>query len=271
MIKVDKQGESGPLLILLPGWAASSQIFSNFEVWAQAYRMRIWRVDYSAAEFDALYQKHPVALQACVEAILAEVQEPAIWVGWSLGGLIALKAAALQPQRTQALFMLAATPQFVAGEDWPHAMSEEMFNAFEQDLIAQPAQLLKRFRHLQVKGSVAARTLIPLLEEKASDASVEQLQQQLNWLRQSAWAEWERLKDRVFFVLGGKDLLVPSLPWYGAMREHFTPFDAQLSLFPDAAHLPFLSDAEAFFTDLEKRLALHGLEKISDSDPQQEF
>jgi hypothetical protein len=62
---------------------------------------------------------------------IAAATPPAVWCGWSLGGLFALHAAATPPGG--ALAMIAATPRFVWSDDWPHAVEPAVFEQFGRE------------------------------------------------------------------------------------------------------------------------------------------
>ena len=61
---------------------------------------------------------------------LAE-HEDTHWVGWSMGGLVALSA--LQDGlRPRSLTLLASQPCMVEHEDWPHAIGASAFEDFRR-------------------------------------------------------------------------------------------------------------------------------------------
>ncbi|HET6397197.1 MAG TPA: alpha/beta fold hydrolase, partial [Pseudoxanthomonas sp.] len=93
----------------------------------------------------------------------------AVWLGWSLGGLFALRAAVALPS-VRGLAMVAATPRFVRAPDWPHAVEPEVFARFGEDLAADYAGTLDRFIALDTLGSehgrAELRTLRALLHAR---------------------------------------------------------------------------------------------------------
>ena len=113
----------GPALVLIHGWALHGGVFAPLVDRLSAH-LQLHLVDlpgHGASRDDTT----PLRLPHVVNAIAAATP-PAVWCGWSLGGLFALHAAATLPQ-VRALAMIAATPRFVRGEDWPHAVEPAVF------------------------------------------------------------------------------------------------------------------------------------------------
>ncbi len=92
------------------------------------------------------------------------------WLGgWSLGGMLAAELAARRGDHCCGLVTLASNACLVARDDWPSAMSAELFDTFlqgcEQD---SPQATLKRFSLLCTQGAVEEpRALARLLSAGA--------------------------------------------------------------------------------------------------------
>ena len=113
----------GPPLVLLHGWAMHSGVFQPL-VDALAAHFECWLVDLPGhGRSDAFL---PLERESVTEALLAQVPN-AFWLGWSLGGLIALEAALRAPQRVRGLIEIASSPRFVRGPDWPFAVDAAVF------------------------------------------------------------------------------------------------------------------------------------------------
>ncbi|QAU24490.1 pimeloyl-[acyl-carrier protein] methyl ester esterase [Dyella sp. M7H15-1] len=142
---------SGPMpLVMIHGWAMHGGIFAPL-VEALRERCTIYLVDLPGHG----YSRHcglPLDPSPCARAI-ADATPPAVWMGWSLGGLVALNAALELPQHVRALAMLCATPRFVVAEDWPHGRDASLVQQLAADLETDYHATIERFLALEVMGS----------------------------------------------------------------------------------------------------------------------
>lgn len=144
----------GPPLVLLHGWAMHGGVFVPLvERLRSRYRLHVVDLPGHGRSRDS---KVPLTPEACAEAIASQVPR-APWCGWSLGGLIALHAAATRPDAVPGLTMLCASPRFVRGDDWPYGMSAEVFRDFASGLRNDYRGTLDRFIALEAFGSDDAR------------------------------------------------------------------------------------------------------------------
>ncbi len=181
-------------------------------------------------------------LDAWADACLALAPHRAVWLGWSLGGLVALAAALRAPERVAGLILMTATPRFVRASDWPAAMAAETLDQFHAGLLAEPAATLDRFLALQVRGSEAAReTLRALRRELATRPAPDQgaLALGLDLLRDGDLRRrLAELSCPSLWIFGSHDTLVPAAvgPAVAALLPR-----AQIEVIRGAAHAPFLS------------------------------
>ncbi|MBW8366764.1 MAG: pimeloyl-ACP methyl ester esterase BioH [Arenimonas sp.] len=151
----------GPALVLLHGWAMHSGIFAPL-VERLAADFTVHLIDLPGHGRSA-GAGLPLTLENAAAQVLAAVPERALWLGWSLGGLVALQAAATQPAQVRALVMLAAGPRFVSGHDWPQGMDASVFRDFAQALGNDYPGTLDRFLMLEAQGSDRVREELRLL------------------------------------------------------------------------------------------------------------
>jgi pimeloyl-[acyl-carrier protein] methyl ester esterase len=132
------------------------------------------------------------------------------WLGgWSLGGMLAAELAARRGERCCGLLTLASNACFVAREDWPHAMSGELFEAFLAGCQESPLQTLKRFSLLCAQGAVDdPRGLSRLLSAAAPSAALEPGLQVL--ARLDTRAALQAYRGPQFHLFAGADALVPA-------------------------------------------------------------
>ena len=113
-LQVDVIG-NGPPLVLLHGWAMHGGIFAPLvELLSARHSVHVVDLPGHGHNRDCGVS---LELEACTQAIL-DVVPDAPWCGWSLGGSIALHAAATQPQRVRALAMICATVPWAMKRSW---------------------------------------------------------------------------------------------------------------------------------------------------------
>lgn len=140
-LKVSSRGE-GPELVLLHGWAMHSGIWGGI-------------VDHLASDFRVNLVDLPghgvnshVPLSGDlneVAGLIASQLPPAIWMGWSLGGLITMAAALQQPCKVQRAIMVAATPCFSMQTGWEFGVSPAQQRAFAEGLESDFEGTLNQF------------------------------------------------------------------------------------------------------------------------------
>jgi pimeloyl-[acyl-carrier protein] methyl ester esterase len=231
---------SGSDLVLLHGWGMNAAVWEGLPS-VLAVGRRLWQIElpgHGESPFQLRHDSRKAWADACLEA----APERAVWLGWSLGGLIALEAALRAPEQIRALLLLTATPRFVRAADWPTAMDARVLAQFHDGLLADPARALDRFLALQVMGGEAARGSLRTLRREVAQRPAPHpaaLEMGLDLLRDSD------LRERIFA------LTCPTL-WLFGQRDTLVPpaaSDAIAALLPKtrqrvirgAAHAPFLS------------------------------
>lgn len=144
----------GPDLALIHGWAMHGGIFHDLAMDLSAH-CRVHLIDLPGHGASAAGDC-PFALPQLVEN-LQRLLPPSIWVGWSLGGLIAMQAAASAAPALRGLALIAASPRFVVGADWPQAVPLSVFEQFHHDLSADYTGTLERFLALEMHGDEHAQ------------------------------------------------------------------------------------------------------------------
>jgi pimeloyl-[acyl-carrier protein] methyl ester esterase len=194
----------------------------------------------------------PKTLAETARRVLEAAPAGAIWLGWSLGGLVALRAALDAPGKLRALVLANTTPCFVTAADWPHAMPPEQLAEFAAGLAGDYRETLQRFLSLQVRGDAAARASLRELREALfahGEPDTASLAAGLEALRSSDLrAELGSISLPTLVMAGGYDRLTPA----GASQALAQAIPgAQIRIFPTSAHAPFLSHAEGFTAALQ--------------------
>ncbi len=235
-------------LVLLHGWGMNAGVWDGLpEALTQRFEpIALDLPGHGGAPFSAEQWSLDRWAKACLkqaEARLADgAQSGAVWLGWSLGGLIALQAARLAPKRIGALVLMSATPRFVRAVDWQVAMPEGTLAQFHAGLLADPSGTLERFLALQVRGSDDARSLLRRLragmaERPAPDAAA--LERGLELLREEDLrGPLPDIRPPSLWLFGERDTLVPAA---AAARVALLMPEAEVRVLQGAAHAPLLS------------------------------
>jgi pimeloyl-[acyl-carrier protein] methyl ester esterase len=147
-LKITTRGQ-GPELVLLHGWAMHSGIWGGVvDLLTSEYRVNL--VDLPG---HGVNRHMPLSrdLNEVADMILSELP-PAVWIGWSLGGLVTLAAALQQPYKVHKTILVAATPCFSKQTDWDLGVSAEARQAFADGLETDFEETLKQF-YLQCFGA----------------------------------------------------------------------------------------------------------------------
>lgn len=234
----------GPDIVLLHGWAMHSGVWGPFaERLAEGHRVTLIDLPgFGQSDWRGESYELPVLAEQVCEC----APDSAVWLGWSLGALLALEVAKQQPQRVSALIGLAATPKFVRDDTWPAAMAPEMLSAFSDGLAVDAAVTLRRFLSLLVQGAENGREQLRFLRERVGKGPVahdQALASGLDILMQADQRSVLKAWDKpTLWLLGENDALIPS-----QSADVFASAQADISschVFPTAGHAPFLSHEE---------------------------
>src|SRR5690554_2471361 len=149
---------NGPDLVLLHGWAMHGGVFAPLvERLAGDYTLHLVDLPGHGHSAGAAL---PLATEPVVEELVERLPR-ALWLGWSLGGLFALRAALAHEPAVRGLALLCSSPRFVrdaAGEgSWRYGMSREIFDDFAAGLRRDWRGTLERFIALEAFGSDHAK------------------------------------------------------------------------------------------------------------------
>ena len=140
-------------LVLLHGWGLNAEVWRCVsEELASHFTLHL--VDLPGYGRSSGYGAMTLAEMA--NEVLDAAPQNAIWLGWSLGGLVASQIALTHPERVQALVTVASSPCFSAHDAWP-GIKPEVLAGFQQQLSADFQRTVERFLALQTMGTETAR------------------------------------------------------------------------------------------------------------------
>jgi pimeloyl-[acyl-carrier protein] methyl ester esterase len=146
-----------PALVLLHGWGVNRCVWNHL-VQPLSRHFRVHAPDLPG--FGGTPAMDAYSLPLLADYMLDRVPSRACWLGWSLGGQVALQAALQAPQRVQRLVLVSATPCFMRSADWPHGLAVDDMRQFCAGLDADYAAALVRIFLLQASRlDASSRTL----------------------------------------------------------------------------------------------------------------
>lgn len=245
MLHIECLNDKGRDLVLIPGWGSRADIFDPL----LDQLMAVFRVHRVALDHPDWLTGSPAALQyTLIQCLRRQAPKQALWMGWSLGGLLATQLAAQSPEHVRGLITVAFNPCFVQRDDWPCAMPQAQFSRFQADFSVNPEATLQRFQTLQVLGAPDKRHLLDVLHRSCSPLSTAYLSDLLTLLLEDARPALAQLHQPVLHLLGKGDALVPASPL--AELLPLLSSDASVHCYSGASHLPFISAADRVIKDV---------------------
>jgi pimeloyl-[acyl-carrier protein] methyl ester esterase len=240
---------SGPDLVMLHGWGLHSGLFHPV-IDALSKHFRLHLVDLPGHGRSTMLNGD-YTLSAIAKTIAAQVPDNAHWLGWSLGGRVALQAAA-DGQIIDRLILVGNNPCFVQKEGWPHAMPESELNQFADSLNNDHKQTLLRFIAVQSRGSERGREELRELRSELLDHGVPNQKALAGGLEILRSADLRNLlptiEQQTLVLHGSRDTLAPlaAAEFTAAQLPH-----SELIVIEGAGHAPFISHPDLFIAAVE--------------------
>ncbi|WP_448565906.1 pimeloyl-ACP methyl ester esterase BioH [Thalassotalea ganghwensis] len=244
LLNITSSGQ-GKTLVLLHGWGLNSAIWQPVAK-LLSKEMKVITVSLPGYGDNANFQLDSYSIDNVAKAIVDVVEEPAIYLGWSLGGLVASHIALSFPAQVQGLITVASTPFFVQESHWP-GIDPKVLTLFHRQLSQDTAKVIDNFLKIQAMGSPHVREDIKSIRDLVmqypmpSSATLDQslslletvdLRSNLPQIHQSFLRLYGRLDGLVpKSVIDKINLLTPNSECY---------------VFEKASHAPFISCQEEF-------------------------
>jgi pimeloyl-[acyl-carrier protein] methyl ester esterase len=250
----------GEPLVFWHGWAANLRVFDAWraQLADQWHTTAVDLPGHGLSDWEPGLETAAAPLIAArmLARLLPLLPPRATLVGWSLGGQLALQAAALAPGRIARLVLIGTTPCFLRAADWPQGVEASRLEQMRAQLSADYRGTIRDFLELQVRGSrdaaaVQATLSAALLQHGAAQPAA--LQAGLALLAGTDLrAQLAGLRLPVLVIAGQYDRVTP--PAALAALAAQLP-QAQYLEVPRAAHAPFLSHGAALLPAVRAFLA----------------
>ena len=241
---------SGADLVLLHGWGMNADVWDGV-VPKLSERHRVTVVDLPGHGRSGIADGD-YSLSAQAKKVAQVLPPNATLLGWSLGGLLALQLALDFPQRVKALVLVASSPRFVRGDDWPDAMQAEVLQGFAGELQTDFKKTINRFLAIQALGSEHAREELRLLRGRVFAHGEPDRQALAGGLEILMTADFRdrlaALTCPLLLLCGERDTLFPA---QAVRRTQALLPGAALHIVQGAGHAPFLSHPEDFVRALQ--------------------
>ncbi len=248
----------GQPLVFLHGWGVNSAVWQPL-VEKLKTNYQVITIDLPGFGLNVDNSITPYSLEQVSELIYQTIAQPAIYVGWSLGGLIATQIALTHSARVQGLVTIASSPRFLEQSEnnqvmWP-GIKAEVLKLFHQQLGQDIKKTLARFLEIQAMGSPHARKHFkqiqqlvmqyPMPSQQAFDQSLALLESE------DLRTELTKIKLPFLRLYGRLDSLVPAsvienINQLSPNSEHY--------IFNKASHAPFISHLNDFYQQLNQWL-----------------
>ena len=251
-MKISIIGQGVPI-VLIHGWGLNSAVWQPL---SELLKLEAEVITVSLPGFGDNLDNTvtPYSLANISELIVNSVNQPAIYLGWSLGGLVATNIALSFPEKVKGLVSVASSPYFVAEESWP-GIEPEVLALFHRQLSQNTKKTIDNFLKIQAMGSASVRDDIKHIRD---------LVMQYEMPSQQTLSESLLLLEQVDLRHQLHEISVPFLRLYGKLDglvpKKVIPLIAKLVpkseevIFERASHAPFISDPEVFYYALNSWL-----------------
>jgi pimeloyl-[acyl-carrier protein] methyl ester esterase len=202
----------------------------------------------------------PYSLVNICRHIDKTIEQPAIYLGWSLGGLVATEMALSFPDKVLGLITVASSPRFLEQRSneviddkvlntfiWP-GIKPQVLDSFHHQLHLDTEKTINGFLKLQAMGSPHVRQDIKEISRLVFQydmANKNTLDESLKLLETSDYrSKLVEINQPFLRLYGSADSLVPK-----SVIKHITKlaeYNSEQYLFERASHAPFISHPEAF-------------------------
>lgn len=239
-------------LVFIHGWGQNGGAWQGLlEALSAQYPTHILELPGHGA---AVWQAPGFDLDALVDKYAAQAPASCTVIGWSLGGILALRWAQRYPAQVQKLVLMATTPCFGERSDWSHGTPDAVQKAFAEAIVTNPTQGLQRFADLLAEGEADVRGVrrqLRALLAAAPTPYTDALSAGLDFLAETdlrARLHETPPQQATLLLHGEGDTITPfaAAEWLAATLPH-----ARLHALPHCGHAPMLSHSAEVLAALQ--------------------
>ena len=251
-LKIASQGQGIPL-VFIHGWGLNSAVWQPCLEHLKD-KFEVITIDLPGFATNNNAQLTDYSLEALANIMQQVVAKPAVYIGWSLGGLIASQITINYPKQVLGLVTIASSPQFVEEKNWP-GIKSDVLAMFHRQLAQDTKKTISDFLKIQAMGSPNVRQDIKKIRDlvmQYAQPNQQVLGDSLGLLTSSNLSNNLGNVNQPFLRLYGKlDGLVPQsvIPLINKLAPN-----SQCHIFQQASHAPFISHQEEFLHVLQSWL-----------------
>ena len=241
--KVSGRGQD---LVLVHGWGMNGAVWQQVALHLEKY-FRVHIVDLPGYGYSR--NNHVETLEEIALALTLSAPKDAIWVGWSLGGVVATYMALHHTKYVNKLVTVASSPKFSASKapDIWHGISASVLANFNEQLLENFQLTIERFMQLQTMGTPSARQDALLLKQSVLSQPLPNPKSLLVGLQ---------ILENVDLRIELSSISVPILCLYGRLDglvpvkvakyiANYSPNSTQY-IFKHSSHAPFITETNEF-------------------------
>lgn len=238
-----------PTIVFIHGWGLNHSVWLPVAEKLQT-QFRVNLIDLPGFGDNSAVEMDEYSIEKVAAYVAAHIDQQAIVVGWSLGGLVATYLALHFPEKVKQLITVASSPYFVEQENWP-GIDAKVLTSFHQQLSSDSEKTITNFLKIQAMGSPSLRNDIKQLTQlvmSKPQPSQTTLDQSLYLLDNIDLRQQLQTINQPFLrIYGSSDALVPK-----TCHEKVSLLapNSEGLIISGASHAPFISHREEFLSHL---------------------
>jgi pimeloyl-[acyl-carrier protein] methyl ester esterase len=237
-------------IVLIHGWGLNSGVWKPLlDLFNKQSNYQLITIDLPGFGNNSDVELSPYDLENICLHIESTIKQPAVYLGWSLGGLVATQMSLSYPEKVLGLVTVASSPYFVEQSinGWP-GIKENILTNFHNQLSQDTEKTISNFLKIQAMGSPHIRQDLKLITQLVMAYDLPNKKTLNNSLALLSHCD---LRNRLFDIkkpflrlYGHNDSLVPKAV---IAKINLLVPQSDEYLFEGASHAPFISHLDNFY------------------------